>query len=260
MWRRLYDTGKLPMRVRMAIYVARPERRQRRGGGASRERQARRAMSIRISSRRRGQGVRRRGDGIPGADGGAAFALSRRDGKPTEYSRRALFRSARFARLVHEARRCRSRRARPCHRRPRRAREPRCFCFCPRGEWDKDNRHQIAHLQLVDPADFPRFKELGVIADMQLEWAKREPATEGPLEPYLGPERYRYLYPAGSLHAAGATISAAATGTSPPTTRFAPFKPPSRELAVRDKSRSTLTSAFRSPRRSTPTPSMPPSP
>ena len=65
---------------------------------------------------------------------------------------------------------------------------------------DKDNRHQIAHLQLVDPADFPRFKELGVIADMQLEWAKREPATEGPLEPYLGPERYRYLYPAGSLH------------------------------------------------------------
>ena len=71
---------------------------------------------------------------------------------------------------------------------------------------DRDNRHQIAHLQLVDPADFPRFKELGVIADFQLEWAKREPATEGPLEPYLGPERYRYLYPAGSLHQAGATI------------------------------------------------------
>ena len=44
------------------------------------------------------------------------------------------------------------------------------------------------------------------MADMQLEWAKREPATEGPLEPYLGPERYRYLYPAGSLHKAGATI------------------------------------------------------
>jgi predicted amidohydrolase YtcJ len=62
---------------------------------------------------------------------------------------------------------------------------------------NRDNRHQIAHLQLVDPADFPRFKELGVIADMQLDWAKREPATEAPLEPYLGPDRYRYLYPAG---------------------------------------------------------------
>ena len=45
-----------------------------------------------------------------------------------------------------------------------------------------------------------------MIADFQLEWAKREPATEGPLEPYLGPDRYRYLYPAGSLHAAGAMI------------------------------------------------------
>jgi predicted amidohydrolase YtcJ len=45
-----------------------------------------------------------------------------------------------------------------------------------------------------------------VIADMQLEWAKREPATEGPVEPYLGPDRYRYLYPAGSLHEASAMI------------------------------------------------------
>jgi predicted amidohydrolase YtcJ len=71
---------------------------------------------------------------------------------------------------------------------------------------DRDNRHQIAHLQLVDPADFPRFKALGVIADMQLEWCRREPATEGPLESYLGPQRYRYLYPAGSLHQAGAMI------------------------------------------------------
>jgi len=45
-----------------------------------------------------------------------------------------------------------------------------------------------------------------VIADFQLEWAKREPAREGPLEPYLGPDRYKYLYPAGSLHEAGAMI------------------------------------------------------
>ena len=71
---------------------------------------------------------------------------------------------------------------------------------------ERDNRHQIAHMQLVDPADFPRFEELGVLADFQLEWAKREPATEGPLEPYLGPDRYRYVYPAGSLQKAGATI------------------------------------------------------
>ncbi len=80
------------------------------------------------------------------------------------------------------------------------------FAAAREANGDRGNRHQIAHLQLVDPADFPRFKALGVIADMQLEWAKREPATVGPLEAYLGPERYRYLYPAGSLHEAGATI------------------------------------------------------
>ena len=71
---------------------------------------------------------------------------------------------------------------------------------------DKDNRHSIAHLQLVDPDDFPRFKALGVIADFQLLWAQRDPSTQGGLEPYLGPDRYRYLYPAGSLDAAGAMI------------------------------------------------------
>jgi len=80
------------------------------------------------------------------------------------------------------------------------------FAAARNANGDKDNRHSIAHLQLVDPADFPRFKELGVIADFQLVWARREPATKEALEPYLGPVRYRHLYPAGSLHAAGAMI------------------------------------------------------
>jgi len=80
------------------------------------------------------------------------------------------------------------------------------FAYARQANGKRDNRHQIAHLQLVDPSDFSRFKELGVIADMQLEWAKRDASLEAPIEPYLGPDRYRYLYPAGSLHAAGATI------------------------------------------------------
>jgi predicted amidohydrolase YtcJ len=71
-----------------------------------------------------------------------------------------------------------------------------------------DNRHQIAHLQLVDPADFARFAKLGVIANVQLEWAKRDPSTGAPIEPYLGPDRYRYVYPYGSLRAAGALLAA----------------------------------------------------
>jgi predicted amidohydrolase YtcJ len=80
------------------------------------------------------------------------------------------------------------------------------FATSRKANGDKDNRHSIAHLQLVDQADFPRFKDLGVIADFQFYWARREPANEGPLEPYLGPDRYSRLYPAGSLLRAGATI------------------------------------------------------
>jgi predicted amidohydrolase YtcJ len=80
------------------------------------------------------------------------------------------------------------------------------FAAARKANGDKHNRHSIAHLQLVHPNDFPRFKALNVIADMQLLWAKREPSNEKPLEPYLGRDRYRYLYPAGSLHKAGAMI------------------------------------------------------
>jgi hypothetical protein len=49
----------------------------------------------------------------------------------------------------------------------------------------------------------------------------------------------------------------AATGTSPPTTRSALFKSPSRAPAARDKGRSISRSTFRFRRPSTPTPSTP---
>lgn len=69
-----------------------------------------------------------------------------------------------------------------------------------------DNRHQIAHLQIVDPADFPRFKALGVHANMQLFWAMPDEYSIDAVEPYILPETHRYMYPAGSLKAAGATL------------------------------------------------------
>jgi predicted amidohydrolase YtcJ len=70
-----------------------------------------------------------------------------------------------------------------------------------------DNRGQIAHLELINPADFPRFKELGVIANFQLLWAQRDDYIDGATVKYLGPERSRYLYPARSLRDAGAMIA-----------------------------------------------------
>jgi len=70
-----------------------------------------------------------------------------------------------------------------------------------------DNRDQIAHLELIDPADFSRFKDLGVIANFQLLWAQRDDYVDKATVKYLGPERSRYLYPARSLRDAGAKIA-----------------------------------------------------
>nr|WP_286946981.1 TorF family putative porin [Pseudomonas sp. UBA6718] len=69
--------------------------------------------------------------------------------------------------------------------------------------------HSITHLQLVNPKEFPRFRELGVIASMQLLWTTAESYTEELVKPYVSAFAYRYQYPARSLHKAGATIAGA---------------------------------------------------
>ncbi|MER6995899.1 amidohydrolase [Streptomyces sp. NPDC000410] len=71
----------------------------------------------------------------------------------------------------------------------------------------RGNRHTIAHLQLVDPADFRRFARLGVVACMQLQWAMRDIWTMEALLPYIGPRRHRLLYPARSLQRHGAALA-----------------------------------------------------
>jgi predicted amidohydrolase YtcJ len=82
------------------------------------------------------------------------------------------------------------------------------FAFARAQGLGSDNRDQIAHLELVDPADFARFKALAVIANFQLQWATWDPSyIEQATLPYLGPERSRYLYPARSLLDAGARIA-----------------------------------------------------
>ncbi|HLY58280.1 MAG TPA: amidohydrolase [Stellaceae bacterium] len=79
------------------------------------------------------------------------------------------------------------------------------FEWARRLDGDQDNRHQIAHLELVDPADLPRFKQLGVIANFQLLWAQHDPDIEQTIK-FIGPERAKRLYPARSVRDAGALI------------------------------------------------------
>lgn len=75
----------------------------------------------------------------------------------------------------------------------------------------RDRRHQLAHVELVDAAELPRFRRLGVAANLQLFWA----ADDQPLESVLGKERYRKLHPAASLFASGAVVVAGSDWPSP---------------------------------------------
>lgn len=72
---------------------------------------------------------------------------------------------------------------------------------------ERDSRHTITHIQFCDRADVPRFKQLGVIANMQLHWASENSYTLDALKPYVRPEVYSRMYPAGELSAAGARMA-----------------------------------------------------
>ncbi|MCC5581161.1 amidohydrolase [Microtetraspora sp. AC03309] len=71
-----------------------------------------------------------------------------------------------------------------------------------------DNRHHIAHLQVVHPDDVPRFAALGITANLQPLWASHEPQMDELTIPFLGPERAGWQYPFGDLARAGASLAA----------------------------------------------------
>jgi predicted amidohydrolase YtcJ len=80
------------------------------------------------------------------------------------------------------------------------------------------SRNRIEHSQVVDPADFARYKQLGVIASMQpnhlltdMAWAEQR----------LGPERAKYAYAWKSFLDAGVPL---AFGTDYPVEPITPFR------------------------------------
>lgn len=72
----------------------------------------------------------------------------------------------------------------------------------------RDARHHLSHLQLIDDADLPRFRRLGVLANVQPLWAHRDIFIRDLTEPVLGPARSARMYPLGGLHASGAVLVA----------------------------------------------------
>jgi predicted amidohydrolase YtcJ len=72
---------------------------------------------------------------------------------------------------------------------------------------NRDRRAVLAHVHVVDPADLPRFAELGVIANFEPLWACLEPGMVALVLPRIGPDRAARQYPMRSIAATGARLS-----------------------------------------------------
>ena len=75
------------------------------------------------------------------------------------------------------------------------------------GEGRRRPRNQIAHLEVIQPQDVPRFRTLGVIANFQPLWAYADSYIRDLTWPGLGEERSRFLYPIGSVARSGAVLA-----------------------------------------------------
>ncbi|MDR2610897.1 MAG: amidohydrolase [Clostridiales Family XIII bacterium] len=78
-------------------------------------------------------------------------------------------------------------------------------------------RNVVEHVELINPADIPRFAELGVIAAMQ---PAHLPLELGEKLVRVGPERSRYEWAMGSILHAGGVLS---LGSDYYVTHFSPF-------------------------------------
>ncbi|RGE19326.1 amidohydrolase [Leucobacter sp. wl10] len=71
-----------------------------------------------------------------------------------------------------------------------------------------DNRHHLAHLQVVRPQDAVRFAPLGAAANIQALWACHEDQLDDLTLPFLADDAEQHHYPFGELAAAGAHLAA----------------------------------------------------
>jgi hypothetical protein len=72
----------------------------------------------------------------------------------------------------------------------------------------QDRRDQIAHVGVVDPADIPRFGKLGITANFTSIWFQADDEASADTMRVLGPERSQYMFPIGSIAAAGGRLTA----------------------------------------------------
>jgi predicted amidohydrolase YtcJ len=81
------------------------------------------------------------------------------------------------------------------------------FAYAEKKNGKRDSRNLITHLQLVDPIDIPRFRELGVVAVPQPYWFMKDDYYYNIQVPYLGQKRADEEYPMESFFKAGVAVA-----------------------------------------------------
>lgn len=71
----------------------------------------------------------------------------------------------------------------------------------------RDRRAQLAHVQLIDPQDIPRFAQTGAIASIQAVWGSIAPELRELYTQLLGEQRMSRHYAFGDLQRHGAMLS-----------------------------------------------------
>ncbi len=71
----------------------------------------------------------------------------------------------------------------------------------------RDARHQLAHVQFAHPDDLPRFRALGVIANVTPLWARLEEYVTELTLPFVSERAAAGMYPFGSILRAGGALA-----------------------------------------------------
>lgn len=83
-----------------------------------------------------------------------------------------------------------------------------CYEATRRENGQRDSRHTIEHIETLHPADFPRFKALGVIASIQPEHLPMtETFAESPYLQRFAGSRESHLFPHGRFREAGVPLA-----------------------------------------------------
>jgi len=71
----------------------------------------------------------------------------------------------------------------------------------------RDSRHHLSHIQVFNPDDIPRFRDLGAVATFQPLWALADSYIKELTLPILPPETHRWIYPIGSVLRSGGMVA-----------------------------------------------------